>query len=341
VAEIGAFLREAGWAGAARAALAGDASARRYDRLSQGGGTAVLMDAPPDADPVSGGDQTAFVTIAERLRAAGLSAPRVLHARPARGLVLLEDLGDGSYTRLLAERPGDEPGLYVAAAEALAALQARAEARDLASWTEAMPELAALAIDWYAPEAAAARPALVATVAELLDRLAERDEVLVHRDWHADNLLWLPGRPGVARVGVLDFQDAMRGPREYDLTSYLHDARRDVSPEARGAALDRWLELNGAEAEGAGARLALCRAQRNLRILGVFARLSLRDGKARYPGLIPRVWAHLQAALAHPALAPLARAAAVLPAADAARLDALRARAGEFAGRPHARGLAA
>jgi tRNA threonylcarbamoyl adenosine modification protein YjeE len=339
--EVARFLDLHGWGGAARAPLAGDASSRRYERLSGARGRAVLMDAPPDADPVSGGDQTPFVALARRLARAGLSAPAILAADPARGLVAMEDLGDALFSHHLAAHPGDEATLYVAAAEALAAMQARADAGDLASWTDAMPALATLAVDWYAPERRALGPDLAAALAEALDRLGEGRDVLVHRDWHADNLIWLPERAGVARVGVLDFQDAMRGWREYDVTSYLDDARRDVGAPARAQAWRRWLELTGVAAGPAEARLALCRTQRALRILGVFARLSLRDGKASYPRFIPRSWAHLQAALAHPALADLARVAAALPAPDAARLAGLRAQAGRFAGRDDAAGLAA
>jgi aminoglycoside/choline kinase family phosphotransferase len=194
-----------------------------------------------------------------------------------------------------------------------------------------MADLAALALDWYrhgatGEENATLRARFCALLETHLAALPGTDSVLIQRDYHAENLLWLPGRAGVARVGLLDFQDAMRGHRAYDLVSLLQDARRDVSPPVAEAMLRHYIAATGADADTFTTAFHWLGAQRNLRILGVFARLCLRDGKPHYIDLIPRVWAHLQTDLRHPALAPLAGIVAeTLPAPTPAHLDALKA----------------
>ena len=130
--------------------------------------------------------------------------------------------------------------------------------------------------------------------------------VLIQRDYHADNLLWLPDRQGVARVGLLDFQDAMSGHCAYDLVSLLQDVRRDVSPRVEAAMIARYVEATGADDHAFRTAYAVLGTQRNLRILGVFARLGTDYGKPRYVGLIPKVWAVLLPNLEHPVLAPIA-----------------------------------
>ncbi|MFN6979338.1 MAG: phosphotransferase, partial [Gemmobacter sp.] len=173
----------------------------------------------------------------------------------------------------------------------------------------AMGAAAALAVDWYARAVTGAR----ADAAPLADAVAsavaalDRPAVIALRDYHAENLIWLPGREGIRRVGLLDFQSAELAPPEYDLVSLVQDARRDVTPAAATAALRRHADARGDALAVTDAAVAVMGAQRALRILGVFARLSLRDGKPGYVRLIPRVWGQLQQNLAAPALAPLAR----------------------------------
>jgi aminoglycoside/choline kinase family phosphotransferase len=189
---------------------------------------------------------------------------------------------------------------------------------------------AALSVTWYrtgtgaAPDPAGAE-ALAAEVATLLARHAPGHGVVALRDYHAENLIWLPGRAGAARVGLLDFQDTMAGHPAYDLISLIEDARRDVSPTLRAPLIARYLEATGAEAEPFAAACAVLAAQRNLRILGVFARLCLHWGKPQYLDLMPRVWAHLARDLEHPALAALRRLVAdLLPPPEPAGLDRMR-----------------
>lgn len=337
-ARAAAFLAAAGWGGAERAALSGDASPRRYLRLRRGGATAVLM----DADPATGQDVRPFLAMARHLAALGFSAPAILAVEEAEGFLLLEDLGDDLFARLAARTPALEPELYAAATDLLVALHRHPPPRGLAAYDAGvMGDLAALALEWYAagatgapvPGGHPARAELADCVAALLAGLAPGAEVLVLRDYHAENLLWLPGRAGTARVGLLDFQDARAGHRGYDLVSLLQDARRDVAPALARAMEARYAAATGQEPAAFAAACAALGAQRNLRILGVFARLSLLHGKPQYVALIPRVWRHLAADLAHPALAPLARLAErLLPAPEPARLATLVARCGSVPG---------
>jgi aminoglycoside/choline kinase family phosphotransferase len=323
------FLALAGWGGATRAALAGDASSRRYERLSRATGeTAVLMDAPP----ATGEDVRPFTAIARHLAGLGLSAPLILAEDAEQGFLLLEDLGDALFARLLARDPAREAELYAAATDVLVALHRHPAPADLPRLdATTMPPLVAPVFDWYhagatgRPARPEARAALEDALAEALDCLAPVSRpVLILRDYHAENLIWLPGREGAARVGLLDFQDARAGHPAYDLVSLLEDARRDVAEPTRQLAIRRYIEATGAAAETFEAALAVQGAQRNLRILGVFARLSLHFGKAQYVDMIPRVWAHLRRDLAHPALAAVARTTAPLPAPDPALLKRLK-----------------
>jgi aminoglycoside/choline kinase family phosphotransferase len=327
-----AFLAAAGWERATRAPLAGDASLRRYVRLDGPEGPAILMDAPPG----SGEDVRPFARIARHLAAHGLSAPRILAADEALGFLLLEDFGDALLAREAAARPRAEAELYAAAARTLAAMQA-APMPPLRPYAAEMPEWAATVVDWYAPEHRDRRDAIAGTMAAALRAMPPAPDVMVHRDFHAENLLWLPDREGSARIGLLDFQDAMAGPAEYDLASLMHDPRRAVSPAAQAAALDAWLSATGADPAATAHRVAVCSAQRSLRILGrVFTRLCLNAGRDGYLRFIPPTWAHLRRELAHPALEALRDVLSVLPEPTAARLSAIRANAGRFRGAPHA-----
>ncbi|WP_116132843.1 aminoglycoside phosphotransferase family protein [Tropicimonas sp. IMCC34043] len=324
---IANFLSGAGWGSAARTPLAGDASARRYERLTRGGETAVLMDAPPD----QGQDVRPFRRIADHLSRLALSPPQILAADDSLGLLLIEDLGDALFARILAVDPGQEIPLYRAAVDVLLALHRHPAPPELPQFDTT--ELAA-AIEpltaWYLPAIganAATADGIEPLLRDALQALAPADPVICLRDYHAENLIWLPSRKGAARVGLLDFQDAFAGHPAYDLVSLLQDARRDVAPTAAAAATDRYLRESGADAEQFARACATLGAQRNLRILGIFARLSLRDGKAQYVDLIPRVWGHLQANLAHPGLAALASCVAeTVPVPTPDRLQRIKDR---------------
>jgi hypothetical protein len=327
-----AFLSRAGWAGAGCRFLAGDASARSYDRLTRAGKTAVLMDAPPD----TGEDVGPFVAIARHLTGIGLSAPGILAQDRDHGFLLLEDLGDDLFARLTIRDPSCEPALYAAAVDVLICLQAHRPAPGLpdagaADWAGA----AAVALDWYRHAITGDRvdTALFRqTVQTALEAHANGPRVMILRDYHAENLLWLPQRAGVARVGLLDFQLAQLGQPGYDLVSLCQDARRDVSSDVQAAMIRRFVAAKGLEEAGFAASYATLGAQRALRILGMFARLCLGMGKPGYVALIPRVWAQLQQNLLHPALADLSLLCAdLLPDPTASRLERIRSQCAKAA----------
>ncbi len=300
------FLDNAGWAAATRTPLAGDASNRRYERLSLGTRRAVLMDAPPD----SGEDVRPFAHIGRYLAAQGLSAPRIMAEDANHGFLLLEDLGDALFARVVADDPALEFPLYAAATDVLVHLHAVDPPADLPAYSPAlMTRMSALAWQWYAAGAnrpdAGAEARFSTTFQPMLEQGAADASVLIQRDYHAENLLWLPDRDGVARVGLLDFQDALRGHPAYDLVSVLQDARRDVPPVIERAMIARYCAASGRNRDAFDHAYHLLGAQRNLRILGVFARLCMTAGKAGYIDLIPRVWDLLEHDLAHPALGPV------------------------------------
>jgi aminoglycoside/choline kinase family phosphotransferase len=302
---IEAFLRRAGWPGAERVPLAGDASLRRYERLTLRGERAVLMDAPPDR----GENVGPFLAVAGRLERWGFSAPAVLAADIDAGLLLLEDLGDDLFARYLAARPDAETELYEAAVDLLAALHDHAPPDAPRYGPPEMARAATLAYEWYLP--ATGREADAAEFAEVMEDALARETgstgTLVLRDYHAENLIWLPERRGVARVGLLDFQDAAAAHPAYDLASLLTDIRREVSPALRACMEARYAAATGRDPARLRAEVALLAVQRGLRILGTFARLMRRDGKPRYLGFLPRVWELLERDLAHPVARDVAR----------------------------------
>jgi hypothetical protein len=340
---IAAFLTRAGWGAAQISPLPGDASTRHYARLDLNGRRAMLMDQPQKAEaPVAplgagpeerkalgynavarlaGADCGRFVGIANYLRGLGFSAPEILDADPAQGLVLLEDLGDALYADVLGAEQ-DEIAPYEAAAHLLAELhvrQATSQLGDLPLFDYDETALLAevdLLTEWFFP-LALGRAASDGEIAEhralwraALAPLLRAPAFFVHRDYHAQNLLWLPQRAGTARIGLIDFQDAVRGSRAYDLASLIEDARRDVSPALAAAAIDAYLSRSHAlgtapDESEFRAELAIMAAQRNAKIVGIFARLHRRDGKSRYLSYLPRVWNHLENDLRHPALAQL------------------------------------
>ncbi|MEZ5686733.1 MAG: phosphotransferase [Paracoccaceae bacterium] len=322
--EIDSFLTEAGWGSAVRVALTGDASARRYQRLRRGADIAILMDAPP------GGDTPRFVEIAEWLLAQGYSAPRLFAQDAPRGLLLLEDLGDGLIARLVAAHPDREAPLYRAITEFLLDLRRHPAPTNLERLDgPRLGEMVTIAADWYPCRSSDAAAQLPALIRQVYEAHAQEDLVMCLRDFHAENILWLPERSGVARLGLLDFQDAVAAHPAYDLVSALQDARRAVSPAVERAEIAHYATQKGLEQGRFSAVYALLGVQRSLRILGVFARLCKAMGKAHYVDLMPRSWANIQRNLAHPALHSLARPlAAAFPAPDADLLEEMKRQCG-------------
>ena len=320
------FLNQTSWANVRRAPLAGDASNRRYERLldPDTGKTAVLMDASPDR----GEDVRPFVRIARHLRTLGLSAPNILAKDVANGFLLIEDLGDALFARAIPENPELETDFYTAATDVLLALH-QAPVPDLKPYDpDLMADLAALAFGKYRRGIAGnteGEDEFRELFRHILSGISPFNPVLIQRDYHAENLLWLPERHDVARVGLLDFQDAMSGHPAYDLVSLLQDARRDVPERIEQEMIGYYLDQSGIDQVAFRSAYAVLGAQRNLRILGVFARLGQEYGKPHYIDLIPRVWSHLMRDLDHPSLASVApMLKQYLPVPSAANLQRLK-----------------
>jgi aminoglycoside/choline kinase family phosphotransferase len=298
------FLAKHGWEGAEIRPLAGDASFRRYFRIHKGDETAVVMEAPPQHEDIG-----PFLRVAGHLIDRGFAPPRPLGIDREQGLLLLEDFGDARVGPYLQHSPSREAEIYESAVAILARLAAAPAPADIPPYDDAaMSREVLLFPEWYAPaldvevDQDSYLPAWREAWSDVL-RVATADPVMVLRDYHADNLMVLPGR---SELGLLDFQDALAGHPAYDLVSLLQDARRDVPQPLEEAMLARYCSLaNVADPDLFRAHYEVLGAQRNTKILGIFTRLWKRDGKPLYLALQPRVWGYLERNLAHPALAPV------------------------------------
>jgi hypothetical protein len=342
IGEVMALLdAQADWAGASVTYLQGDASTRSYARLAGNGRSALLMDAPrqPDGPPVRDGKSYSqiahlaedmvrpFVAIGAVLRRAGLSAPDVLAADLGKGILLVEDLGDRLFgAEIAASTPQAE--MWRAAVDVLVHLRrvpvpAALPLPDGTSYRLPRRDRAAfeieieLLLDWLwphikgAPAPEAARAGFRAVWRPVLDRLLALPPGWFLRDFHSPNLIWLPERQGLARVGILDFQDALHENFAFDLVSLLQDARVDVPDALERELFDYYCAQVGAvepgfDRAGFAAAYADFGAQRNTRLLGLWVRLLRRDGKSHYMRQMPRTWGYLQRNLRHAALAPVA-----------------------------------
>ncbi|WP_027531579.1 tRNA (adenosine(37)-N6)-threonylcarbamoyltransferase complex ATPase subunit type 1 TsaE [Bradyrhizobium sp. WSM3983] len=330
------FLDASGYLDAVRKRMAGDASTRSYARLIRDDGVVILMNSPqrPDGAAIYNGKSYSaavhlaenvrpFVAIGEGLRAAGISAPAIHHFNLDHGFLISEDFGgegviEGDPPRPITER-------YEAATDVLAVLHGKAlpEMLPLDGQTYAIPafDTDALLIEiglmpeWYLPDRNAPlsdekRAEFFAMWRELLKTPLAAPKTWIIRDYHSPNLIWLAERTGIARVGVIDFQDTVLGPRSYDVVSLLQDARIDVPENIELTLLSRYIKARRADdasfdPAGFAELYAIMSAQRNTRLLGTFARLNRRDGKPHYLRHQPRIWTYLQRSLAHPALEQL------------------------------------
>jgi tRNA threonylcarbamoyl adenosine modification protein YjeE len=334
---IRSFLDDAGFATVERHHLQGDASTRAYERLVLKDRRAVLMNAPrrPDGPPVRNGlpysaiahlaeDVSPFVALARGLRARGFSAPEIFAANLAAGLLILEDFGSDGVVAGDPPTPIEER--YAVATDVLIALHGselpavlpiapkveyRLPTYDLHAFlieVELMP-------DWYLPHqgvtlAGSARLEFSALWHQALDRTTSMPPTWVLRDFHSPNLLWLPERDGIARIGLLDFQDAQLGPLAYDVVSLLQDARVDVPEDVELNLLARYAKARHAADRNFKLAefvelYATMGAQRATKLLGIFTRLDRRDHKPQYLRHLPRVWRYLRRSLSHPSLALL------------------------------------
>ncbi len=336
---ISRFIEASGWSRAHIAPMPGDASSRRYFKLAGEPGRALVMDAPrqPDGPPIRDGkpysriahlaeDVRPFVAVAHHLRTLGLSAPDILATDLDAGLLLTEDLGDRVYGSELA-KGASQLDLWRAAVDALLVLHAAPPVRSLpvgngethhvADFDRTAMEIELeLLPDWYIPLATGEpstpddRRAFLDLWHPILLALTAEPPALLLRDYHSPNLLVIPDRSGAASVGIIDFQDAMIGSPAYDLVSLLQDARLDVPAEIETELFAHYCRRAASTRPGFDPvafefAYRAFGAERNTKILGIFARLARRDGKPRFLQHIPRIWRYLERDLAHPRLSSL------------------------------------
>ena len=335
--DIQALLDRSGWGAAQRAFMLGDASVRAYERLTKPDGSkAILMISPPrpDGPPVRGGkpysaiarlaeDIRPFIAVDHALRDQGLCAPEILAYDMEAGLAVLEDFG----AEPVVDDEGPIPDRYGEAAAVLACLHGRELPTHLPLGDEPPYKLPVYDIDallievelileWYAPHVArtplssSARAAFINLWRPMIQQICAAPTTWALRDYHSPNLIWLPEREGLQKVGIIDFQDCVLGHPAYDLVSLLQDARVTVSDDLELKLLTHYARLRRAQTPdfnmGDFVRAyAILGAQRATKILGIFARLDRRDGKPQYLAHLPRVERYLTKDLAHPDLAPL------------------------------------
>ncbi len=296
------FLGNTEWKGAALEPITGDASPRRYFRLRKGKATAVLMDASRARETVA-----PFAGIDAHLLRLGLSAPKIFARDIKAGFLLLEDFGEETFSRML-ENDFDPEEIFTLATGVLAALhkQHGAAPDRLRIYTpQRMLTDAELYLEVHEISGGGEKEFAKAWL-EILPLAHEVPASLLLRDYHVANLMWLPGRKGIRRVGLLDFQDAYRGPVTYDLVSLLEDARRDLPSGLKEKMISRYLgQFPKLDREGFETSLAILAALRHTRVLAVFEKLN-REGKSDYKRLhSPRVERLLRQALRHPKLGAL------------------------------------
>jgi len=332
------LLDAAGLGSALRTHMQGDASTRAYERLYLNEGTAILMKVPKTgAEPTLSHGRTyssiahladnvrPFAALDRGLRERGFSAPEIYAADHENGLLILEDLGQDRF--VAGDLPAPIEQRYAAAIDLLIALHSF----DLPDTLTVAPRIehkmpiydidaylaeVELLFDWYLPfrganlRDAASRETFLTLWRYALADIIPEPKTWVLRDFHSPNLLWLSQRQGIARVGLLDFQDAVMGSPAYDVAALLMDARVDVSEELEIKLLSRYALGRKArdpafEPAKFAARYMTLGAQRSTKILGIFARLDRRDRKPAYLQHMPRVWRYLMGAFAHPVLADL------------------------------------
>ena len=315
-----AFLADAGWTNATESPVAGDLSTRKYTRLTRSGTTAILM----ECDPATDTSLPDFLKMTAWLRDLGLSAPEILASDAATGTALLEDFGDAKLTKLIADNPACQQPHYETILDTLIAIRG-APAPDLPAPTASdLCGATLLADSWYPNAKSGLLDAFRVGLEPILADLLKAPRTVSLRDFHADNIIWLSEGTPLKQPGLLDYQDAFLIHPAYDLMSLLTDARTDVSTALQVHLIDQYARKTGDDPASVAAAVATLGAQRNLRILGIFARAARRDGKNQHLPAMARVHRHFMSCCAHPSLAPFSRdLATALPAPTPALLESL------------------
>jgi len=310
------FLACYGWQDVTIRPVGEDCSFRRYFRLTRAQESIILMESvPDDAEMATPGHNISdYIRIGTYLRSAGLSTPEIYEADKSQGYLLLEDFGDISFRKALQDGE-DQQEIYALAADVLLHLAAHAKPDDVnlpAYYTGHVHEGRRNLVDWYIPAVKQSRnpeglvESYLGVWNEIEKTLPPVPMIFLHGDYHLDNLMWLQGREGLKRCGILDFQGAMKGPQPYDLANLLEDVRTDVSPDIRKSIMERYcIAMNADEKAAFEDWYRVLATQFHCRVLGQFIRLAVKDGKTRYLQHLPRVVSYLEQGLKHPVLYPL------------------------------------
>jgi aminoglycoside/choline kinase family phosphotransferase len=304
------FVKESGWGKADLFPLKGDASFRRYTRLIMGERRALLMDAPKPHENID-----VFLDMTAHLKGLGCRVANIYAEDRVQGFAILEDFGDYTFKRLLLDGDFDETALYLQAVDVLKHIHRHKDATSLDIPLYDMDALLRevnLLADWFIPQALGnelssdQKVRFNALWQDALKDIAADHSVLVLRDYFVDNLMLADGNGALATCALLDYQDALLGSPAYDLVSLIEDARRDISPEVRRAALAHYFEGNdGIDRLKMLEAISILGAQRHAKVLGIFTRLSVRDGKHQYLDHLPRVQRLFVRSLSSPRLSEL------------------------------------
>ena len=299
--KIERFLRHHGWDDAKTEKITSDASNRKYTRLFKKQNTSILM----DSDPTTNESIENFIYFTNQLRKQKFSAPKIYGQDICNGLLLLEDLGSDSFANILKSKPHLENHIYQEAINQLIEIRKNKIPRLTRKYDlKILLQEAVLFSEWYLSPLRASYESshLLKILRVTLQETLKQDTTLVLRDYHAENLMWLPDRRNNRRVGLLDYQDALAGNPAYDIASLLKDARREVPKKLQEELIKYFLKKTNLDHAVFSRDYSILSAQRNLKIIGIFSRLSIRDNKSGYLDLIPRVWKNLQDDLEHPSL---------------------------------------
>jgi len=299
--KIERFLRHHGWDDAKTEKITSDASNRKYTRLFKKQNTSILM----DSDPTTNESIENFIYFTNQLRKQKFSAPKIYGQDICNGLLLLEDLGSDSFANILKSKPHLENHIYQEAINQLIEIRKNKIPHLTRKYDlKILLQEAVLFSEWYLSPLRASYESshLLKILRVTLQETLKQDTTLVLRDYHAENLMWLPDRRNNRRVGLLDYQDALAGNPAYDIASLLKDARREVPKKLQEELIKYFLKKTNLDHAVFSRDYSILSAQRNLKIIGIFSRLSIRDNKSGYLDLIPRVWKNLQDDLKHPSL---------------------------------------
>lgn len=284
--EAQSFVEAAGWGDGLCQPVAGDMSSRRYFRLAKGRETCVLM--------VANAPMESFVSMTHWLAALDVSVPGILAEEAHLGLVLLEDFGDTSLKKALQDGTvtWDDIGedclsILLAARNAIAPSLSCPSPAELVDWT-------CVADNHYPGISAGGLVKFRQRLSELLVDASKTPATVSLRDFHTENIMWLPNRDGHRRLGLLDYQDAFLTHPAYDLMSMLTDARIWIPKDVRERLISLYIERSGDDGRLFRNAFAAFSAQRNLRILGIFSRAG------KHLKHLPRTYSYFCEALEYP-----------------------------------------